>query len=339
MPTGCLRTLSTVPKARLRRLSETSVSVHGILAADLMLDNSGRHRPWDAIIPGAKDFVGMPLTWPAELQALLPPHARELLDKQRAKFVRDWEGVGAAFPDLSLDHTRGRERYRHAWLLVNSRTFYYVDAALKRRRGTTKGDHMALQPVADLFNHSDEDGCQVAFSSDGFGFRATVDYKRGDELRICYGFHGGDLLLVEYGFVMARNSWDETLLDEVLLERLDAEQKEQLDDAGFLGRYVLDRETVCHRTQVALRVLCCTAGEWMRFVNGSDDGEASQGHVDELLLELLKEYAVKVDSTIERVRRVEVGERLQREILRERWQQIRRLLDNRIESLEQETKT
>lgn len=337
MPTGCLRTLSTVPKARLHRLSELSVSVHAILAADLTLDSSGRHGPWDAIVPDAEDFTGMPLTWPVELQALLPPPARELLDKQRAKFLRDWNGVAAAFPDLGRDHTRGRERFRHAWLLVNSRTFYYVDAALKKRRGTTKDDHMTLQPVADLFNHSDEDGCHVAFSRDGFGFRATVDYKRGDEVRICYGRHGGDLLLVEYGFVMAQNCWDETLLDEVLLDRLDEEQKEQLDGAGFLGRYVLDRETVCHRTQVALRLLCCPTGEWMRFVTGNDDGEGSQGVVDALLLELLKEYAMKVDGAIERVRRLEVGERLQREILRERWQQIRKLLDARIESLEQES--
>lgn len=335
MPVGCLRTLSTVPKARLRRLSETSVSVHGILAADLTLDSSGRHGPWNAILPGVEDFAGMPLTWAAELQALLPPRARELLEKQRAKFVRDWDGVVGAFPELGRDRTRGREEYRHAWLLVNSRTFYYVDAALKRRRGTTTDDHMALQPVADLFNHGDEDGCHVAFGGDGFGFRATVDFKRGDEVRICYGRHSGDLLLVEYGFVAAQNCWDETLLDEVLLERLDEGQKERLDSVGFLGRYVLDRETVCHRTQVALRVLCCTAGEWMRFVSGSDDGEASQGVVDALLLELLREYAVKVDGAIERVRRLEVGKRLQREILGERWQQIRMLLDAMIESLGQ----
>ncbi|KAI1116693.1 SET domain-containing protein [Nemania sp. NC0429] len=352
VPTACLRTLSTVPKARVRRLTEAGVSVHGILAADLLApDSSGRHGSWDAVVPSAEDFASTPLTWPAELQALLPPGARELLEKQRAKFARDWDGVAGAFPDLLLgqdqkghhtrggsdrDRERGRERYRHAWLLVNSRTFYYLDATLKRRRGTTADDHMALQPVADLFNHGDEDGCHVAFGGDGFAFRATVDYSAGDEVRICYGRHGGDLLLVEYGFVMARNCWDEMLLDEPLLARLDAGQMERLDAAGFLGRYVLDRETVCHRTQVALRALCCAPAEWARFVDGSDHGEASQGAVDALLLDLLREYALKVDGAIERVRRLEVGEKLQREILTERWLQIRGLLDARIEGLEQE---
>ncbi|GAW21347.1 hypothetical protein ANO14919_108660 [Xylariales sp. No.14919] len=337
VPTNCLRTLSTVPKARLRRLSETGISVHGILAADLTLDKSTKYAPWDAIVPCAADLASMPLTWPAELQSLLPLHSRQLLAKQQAKFDRDWTAVAAAFPDLRMGE--GREKYRHSWLLVNSRTFYYLNAALKRRRGTTKDDHMALQPVADLFNHGDEGGCHVAFGSDGFAFRATTPYKKGDEVKICYGRHGNDFLLTEYGFVMGENCWDEALLDEVVLEKLDERQKERLEEAGFLGGYVLDRETVCHRTQVAMRLLCCKVGEWMRFVDGNDDGEASQMAVNTLLLGLLREYATKVEDTIGRIGRLEIGEQLQRDVSVERWRQIRRLLDTRIESIEQELQT
>ncbi|KAI0913042.1 SET domain-containing protein [Ustulina deusta] len=332
VPTNCLRTLSTVPKARLRKLSDTSISVHGILAADLTLDKSTKYAPWDAIVPSAADLAGMPLTWPAELQALLPPHSRGLLAKQQAKFDRDWGHVATAFPEL---RARGAE-YQHAWLLVNSRTFYYVNAALRRRRGTTKDDHMALQPVADLFNHGDEGGCHVVFGGDGFAFRATAPYARGDEVKICYGRHGGDFLLVEYGFVTGENCWDEAVLDEVVLGRLGGRQRERLEGKGFLGGYVLDRETVCHRTQVALRLLCCKVGEWMRFVDGNDDGEASQMAVDTLLLELLREYVTRVDGTMERIRRLEVGQQLQKDILVERWRQIRRLLDTRIASVERE---
>ncbi|KAI0975827.1 SET domain-containing protein [Xylaria arbuscula] len=344
VPTNCLRTLSTVPKARLRKLSETSISVHGILAADLALDKSTKYATWDAIVPSAADLASMPLTWPAELQALLPPQGQSLLGKQLAKFNRDWAHVATAFPELQAS-ARGKaktdlgDEYRHAWLLVNSRTFYYLNAALKRRRGTTKDDHMTLQPVADLFNHGDEGGCHVAFGGDGFAFRATRAYREGDEVKICYGRHGGDFLLVEYGFIMAENCWDETLLDEVILERLDERQRQRLEDAGFLGGYVLDRETTCHRTQVALRILCCKVGEWMRFVNGNDDGEASQEAVDALLLELLREYVVKVDDTIERIQGLKVGEKLQKDILVDRWRQIRQLLDTRIESVEREIQT
>ncbi|KAI0401553.1 SET domain-containing protein [Xylaria palmicola] len=338
VPTRCLRTLSTVPKARLRKLASASISVHGILAADLALDASDKYAPWDTVVPRPPDLAGMPLTWPAALGALLPPRAAELLAAQRAKLARDWAAAGAAFPELGArageGEGEGEARYGHAWLLVNSRTFYYLDAALRRRRGATRDDHMALQPVADLFNHGDQGGCHVAFGRDGFAFRATADYRAGDEVKICYGRHGGDFLLVEYGFVMRGNCWDEALLDEVVLERLDAAQRERLADAGFLGRYVLDRETVCHRTQVALRLLCCSVAAWMRFVNGSDDGEDSQEAVDALLLELLREYITRVDAILERIRGLEVGEQTQKNILIERWEQIRHLVSTRIAGLD-----
>ncbi|KAI8627823.1 SET domain-containing protein [Xylariaceae sp. FL1651] len=334
VPTQCLRSLSTVPKPRLRKLSDSRISVHGILAADLTLDKSTKYGPWNAICPQPGDFNNMPLHWAPELQALLPLRAREILAKQQAKFARDWGIVAAAFPDLGRE---GVQRFKHAWLLVNTRTFYYLNAALKRRRGATKDDHLALQPVADLFNHGDEGGCHVAFGGDGFSLRATIPYTKGDEVKICYGRHGGDMLLVDYGFVMQDNCWDEVLLDEVVLEKLDAKQRERLEDVGFLGRYVLDRERVCHRTQVALRLLCCKLGEWRKFVDGIDGGEACQAAVDQLLLGLLKGYRLKVDGTIEQIHDLQVGEQEQRGILVARWKQIRHLLNTRISSLEAET--
>ncbi|KAI1819960.1 SET domain-containing protein [Xylaria intraflava] len=353
VPTTCLRTLSTVPKSRLRKLSgdtttstatstaTTAISVHGILAADLALEKSKKYAPWSAICPRLEDLATMPLLWPRELQALLPPRARELLDNQVAKSTRDWELVAAAFPGLGSIQSAGEgsDEYRHAWLLVNSRTFYYLDAAIKRRRGLSRDDCLALMPVADLFNHTDEDGCHVAFGGDGFTFRATVPCREGEEVRICYGRHGGDFLLVEYGFVMEGNCWDEALLDEVLLERLDENARERLEAAGFLGGYVLDSATVCHRTEVALRLLCCRLGEWMRFVDGSDGGEGSRAAVDALLLEILREYRGRVASTIDKVRGLQVGERVQRDILMARWEQIARLLDTRIASLVKEQRT
>ncbi|KAI1815420.1 SET domain-containing protein [Poronia punctata] len=338
VPTNCIRTFSTVPKSRLQRLPDNA-SVHGILAADLALEQGGsKYGPWDAICPEPKDFICMPLSWEPELQALLPLRSRELVSKLEAKFTRDWAHAMIAFPQIA---EQGMDKYRHAWLLVNTRTFYYLNAALKRRRGTTREDHLALLPVADLFNHGDGEGngggcCHVAFKADGFSFRATTPYEKGDEVKICYGRHGGDFLLAEYGFVMSDNRWDETVLDEVVLERLDKSQRERLDEAGFLGGYVLDRDTVCYRTQVALRLLCCKVGEWKKFVSGADDGEASQEAVDELLLGLLRQYRMRAESRIEQVRGSKVGEQQQRDMLIERWKQIHHLLDIRITALEQD---
>ncbi|KAI1140650.1 SET domain-containing protein [Hypoxylon sp. FL0543] len=324
VPTACLRSLDTVHKPIVRHLPK-SMSVHGLLAADLALDSSSKYAAWNAVCPGPEDFNGMPLVWPRELQALLPLAARDLLAKQEAKFIRDWAAVSAAFPQR-LDEAS----YRYAWMLVNTRTFYYVNAQLKRR---IKDDHMCLQPVADLFNHGDE-GCHVAFDHDGFAIKTTKPYAVGEEVKICYGRHSGDFLLVEYGFVMDDNRWDEFLLDDVLLPRLSTQQKERLEEVGFLGKYVLDRETACYRTQVAVRQLCCGAREWKRFVDGIDDGERSQQGADQLILDVLREQKRNIKKTISEVEALNAGDKQQTEVLVKRWRQIQDLVDANIAHFE-----
>ncbi|ORY60546.1 SET domain-containing protein [Pseudomassariella vexata] len=318
VPISCLRSIGTVPHSITRKLPK-SLPIHGLLAADLALDSSPSeiYAPWNAVCPTPFDLSSMPLLWPSALQAYLPGTAKSILSKQRAKFVRDWAAVSAAFPDLD------EETYRHAWLLVNTRTFYYLNPKLRRRR---KEDRMVLQPVADLFNHA-ETGCNAAFSAVSFVVRADRAYEQGEEVRICYGRHGGDFLAVEYGFVMAENRWDEVGLDEVVMSRLSEKWRERLEEVSFLGGYVLDRETVCHRTQVALRALCCEIREWKRFVDGEDDGDGSQAKVDKLLVEMLEAYRVKIGEVVCEVQGLKEGEQEQRTMLVERWRQVDRLVE------------
>ncbi|KAJ1336048.1 protein-histidine N-methyltransferase [Microdochium nivale] len=370
IPLDCLRTLDTVPKSLVRRLPPR-ISVHGLLAADLALDNNtwSQHRAaWNAVCPKPDELSTVPLVWPRELQDLLPPAARELFGKQKVKYAKDWAEVrpvmeaAAAAASGSIQSTGQSDstqavpsgpretsddalevRYRHAWLLVNTRTFYYTNARLKKR---ARHDHLALQPVADLFNHTDDDGsgettgegaaCSVTSDYRGFRFTATRAYvAAGEEVHICYGRHGSDKLLVEYGFAMNGNRWDEVSLDEVLLAKLDDTQWAVLEEAGFLGKYVLDRDGVCHRTQVAARQLCgCKPEEWRRFVNGADDGEASQGKVDKVLLEMLREYLQMAVRAMEQIAGLGVGSQEQRDMLAARWRQIQEMLRPHIERLE-----
>ncbi|OTB02869.1 hypothetical protein M426DRAFT_74354 [Hypoxylon sp. CI-4A] len=328
VPTSCLRSIDTVRKSVIRHLPK-SISIHGLLAADLALDNSAKYAIWNAVCPTPEDFAGMPLVWPQELRALLPPAAQGLLTKQESKLIQDWAAVSAAFPD-QLDEAR----YRYAWMLVNTRTFYYVNTKLKKR---SADDHMCLQPVADLFNHGDE-GCNVAFDREGFAVKSMRSYAKDEEVKICYGRHSGDFLLVEYGFVMDDDRWDEILLDDVLLPRLSDRQKEKLDEVGFLGKYILDREAVCHRTQVALRILCCNVREWGRFVDGIDDGERSQQKVDNLILELLREQKQKAQETISQIGALGKGDVQQKEVLIKRWTQIQGLVNANVTRLEGNSK-
>jgi hypothetical protein len=264
--------------------------------------------------------------WPRDLQALLPKVAKELLQKQQTKFRRDWGMMSKAFPDIT------REVYLYNWLLVNTRSFYY---AVKPTEPLPVGDRMTLQPVADLLNHADR-GCMVSFSSDGFTVTADRKYQAGEEIYITYGGHSNDFLLTEYGFILlAQNRWDEVCLDEIILPSLSKQQKAELDDRGFLGNYMLDAETPgCHRTQVALRLLCCTPVQWRRFVDAADDREASQQKVNALLVRLLKSFVDRIQVRLEDIRQLNAGSRSQKELLRQRWEQIDKMVRQTILDLD-----
>lgn len=399
-----------MPKSLSRRLPR-DISVHGLLAADLALDSSDTYAAWNAVCPTPADFASMPLHWPPALQELLPGPARALLARQRAKVERDWAAASKLFlssspfppsssspPDANggdnndpdkktkgkeeaaaADASEKKQRFVHAWLLVNTRTFYHESPRLRRR---AKEDRMVLQPVADLFNHAGSriGWCHVAFDAASFTVRADRRYAAGDEVRICYGRHGGDLLLVEYGFVLGsggsdeeeeeedgggnwleENCWDEVGLDDVLVPRLSDSAKDKLSEVGFLGGYVLDAGTVCYRTQVALRALCCLpAGreeEWRRFIEDGEDADAArQGEVDRVFVGLLEEYrAQTIEKTVAKVAamdgdgdgdEVEGGNgseksssstKAQRELLCKRWRHVDRLVRITIERLTGET--
>lgn len=352
VPCAALRTRDTVPPSIARHLPK-DMTVHGLLAADLALNqaqNATKYAPWDAVVPSWDDIqCSMPLTWPRALQALLPPAARHLLDKQRKKFDKDWEIVSGAFPFPTGDGDSGvrpscaRDDYLCAWLLVNTRTFYFVTPHTER---LPKEDHMALQPVADLFNHTDAGGCHVAFDhTDSYSFHTRRAYDKGEEVHISYGSHHNDFLLAEYGFVLARNHWDEVCLDEVVLPALSRRQREDLEDVGFLGNYVIDEDTVCHRTQVALRLLLTglrdglSLEEWRRFVNGLDDGERSQRRVDAVLVPLLEDCVSEVADKMEEVKCLgfdpgsQTLDESRKALLLRRWEQIGNLVGQTIKRL------
>ncbi|KAG8167521.1 hypothetical protein KVR01_003210 [Diaporthe batatas] len=361
VPVSALRTKDTVPTAIVTSLPK-DVTVHGLLAADLALNqaaNDTTYSKWQAVVPTVQDIqLSMPLTWPASLQSILPAGTSHLLDKQRAKFDKDWDTVSAAFPIEARAKAKGgkvrkectRDEYLYAWLLVNTRTFYFVTPKTEK---LPKGDHMVLQPVADLFNHTDRDGCDVTFNhAESFAFRTTRDYEKGDEVHISYGSHSNDFLLVEYGFILAQNHWDEVRLDEdVIMPALSRRQREELEDVGFLGNYVLDSDTLCHRTQVALRQMAVTGryggltmDEWRKFVSGLDDGEKNQAKVDAQAVSLLKKYEATIKSKEKELKKVRIRDEdgneemneSRKETLLRRWGQIRKLVRTTIERLEDE---
>lgn len=321
IPASALRHAKTVPPELIRRLPK--ITIHGLLAADHVLSDPTYLAPWNSVLPTLSDFQEThPMTWDPALQALLPPAAASLLQNQYRKFDLDWGLVSKAYPDIE------KEKYHYAWLIVNTRTFFWTFPDVRKKLKTD--DCMALSPFADYFNHAAE-GCHVDFDASGFTVASDRDYAEGEEVYISYGCHSNDFLLAEYGFVMEDNRWDQVSLDEPILESLSEENQQRLKDEGFLGGYVLDGDGVCYRTQVAVRIGLVSENRWRMFLGGLDGGDKDQGGVDEVLRGLIGGYVLKAKGKADEVRREGAGLAEQRLTLEQRWLQIIRSLEAQLE--------
>ncbi|KID89344.1 SET domain protein [Metarhizium guizhouense ARSEF 977] len=317
VPVNMLRTLKNTPQPILHSLKGSTV--HAILATSLCLETDPEFTTWRAVFPTEDDIrTCMPLSWPSELQHLLPPNAKALLAKQKTKFDTDWALVTAAYPSIS------RTQFLYSWHLVNSRTFYHITRATEK---LPKADHMVLQPVADLFNHS-PDGCKVAFDDASFIITTTHPVEQGDELFIRYGSHSNDFLLVEYGFTLpgAMNPWDEICLDDHLCPLFTKRQKAELEDTGFWGRYMLDSETACYRTHTALRMLCCSYTQWRDVLDGLRDEDVDRDAVNDKLVQVLRACDKDLRSKLTELERCTAGNEVSRSTLKERWLQMGELV-------------
>ena len=259
-----MRTLDNTAASIVRRLP-SSASVHCILTVSLLLDTSAFLTAWKSVMPSSSDLLAsMPIAWPSSLQKLLPCGASKALNRQRSKFAQDWCMVQSTFPEVAHDD------FLHAWLLVNTRSFHHSTRATKHRASR---DQMILQPIADLFNHDAlGPGCRVSFGAAGFSVYADRPYEAGEEVIFSYGRHPNDTLLVDYGFVVPEgNPWDEILVDDCVMPLLSPERQDWLQEHNLLGRYIVDTEKCCYRTDAAIRASLLTKSRWTRFVAGEPD--------------------------------------------------------------------
>lgn len=323
MPLRVLRRLESVSR-RVREKLPADTTIQGLLAADLALDKSPFFKPWKAVLPNMKDFeAGIPMLWPRELSDLLPLESRDNLRKREEGFQSGWSVFRDAFPEVPY------EEYTYAWMVVNTRTFYNETPETLKYPWE---DRLALIPVADLFNHSD-DGCKVYYSPNAYHIVADRAYKKGEELFISYSRHSNDYNLLEYGFIPDENPSDDVYIDDVVFPKLSKSHKEELKKRDLLGEYPLDPSTEeFRRTQGVLRLLCCTTKQFHEFLDGKEKGRFVQDRVDAYLVGLLEELLS--DVVVRRLQQIEelkVGREDQRALLAKRWMQIEELVRKKIE--------
>ncbi|KAI9784718.1 MAG: hypothetical protein M1816_000721 [Peltula sp. TS41687] len=148
VPVSTLITASLVSADVRRKLGR--ITVHGLLAAILTLDAQrpkSTWQEWRAVWPSRQDFKDtIPLLWESQWPELLPPGAKEILRGQIRKSDKDFKLVLKAFPEVA------KEDYLYHWLVVNSRSFYYIIPGMMK---LPPSDCMALCPFMDYFNHAE----------------------------------------------------------------------------------------------------------------------------------------------------------------------------------------
>ncbi|ESZ89636.1 hypothetical protein SBOR_9985 [Sclerotinia borealis F-4128] len=330
--------LVRVPIKALRKATDVSsqyselapdVAVHSLLALSL---ESLLGPEWKAVLPSNQDMhTSMPLFWDPYLQELLPCPAQTLLEAQKKKITSTWTVFCKAFHKPPINY--GEFMYNYS--IVNSRTFYYLSPTIKSSKlQPQKEDRLALNPFADYMNHSSQPTVNAALSRAGYTLTASQPIKQGSEVHISYGSHNNDFLLVEYGFILDDNRWDEVTLDPWITPLLTSDQEEYLKDMGFLGNYLLDRDTICYRTQVALRIFCLPLGRWRRFVDGLEGEEVSQKAAEKILMRVLMAGKTAAMETIKRIGESRAGLDDQRDTLNRRWMQIVLLLERALNRIE-----
>ncbi|KAI9652576.1 MAG: hypothetical protein M1831_006679 [Alyxoria varia] len=231
-------TLIHVPSTAILTVSPSdcfsrNISVHHALAQTLV-DRAKEFKPWLDVMPSYEDLEGcMPVLWTEELAQRLPCAARAYLAKQRTKLDRDTQEFMKLPTRRNAETTAPRseqalKEYKRAWLLVNTRSFYwdYPTSAStsgagvtgkrdgngekpRRKNARTKSgrngkmktlerdDCMALCPFIDFFNHEEGAGGD---SGAGREIKAAVSFNHmGFVVTANRHYEKGEEIHVTYG--------------------------------------------------------------------------------------------------------------------------------------------
>lgn len=322
IPIEAIHSLDSISKNVANKLP-VNMSLHGSLAADLALHHNGSVR-WTKSVPQWSDFEAtLPYLWPEPLQRLLPVEAKDILTKQSTMFERDWGMFRNAFVETS------KQDYLYAWLIVNSRSFYYETPDTLR---FPWHDRLALLPAADLFNHAGT-GCSVSYSIESYTITTDRPYRKGDELYTSYGNHSNDYLLAEYGFLLKDNQWDKLCLNDVILPKLNSRHKAEMSENGHTGNLMLHDDSKKHDDiWVALRLLCSVDSQWQNYIDGEEDTEGTLAKAIASLPPLLEEFLVTIQGIQSEIQSLQVGKHCQKTLLAQRWDEIEAMVRRAIET-------
>ncbi|KAJ2220464.1 hypothetical protein IWW45_009095 [Coemansia sp. RSA 485] len=212
-----------------------TLSEHQSLTCWLYTESEKRARSeWHMYIDSLpRDFASVPLftlsgTVPASNIAMdtreaswimghLPYSVQQKVGEQHERLYRDWVSTCRFLEELGLEALVAWRRYVWAWLAVNTRCIHLGQPASSK-------DSMALAPILDFLNHSEQADVTTFYDSKSsqFVIRTNRPFRKGQEVFISYGPHDNRFMLLEYGFVLRQNPYQVLELDHAVCAWVDA---------------------------------------------------------------------------------------------------------------------
>ncbi|XP_043927970.1 SET domain-containing protein 4-like [Protopterus annectens] len=127
-----------------------------------------------------------------------------------------------------------------------------------------------------------------------YEIKATLPYKRYDQVFICYGPHDNHRLLLEYGFVSSNNPHSVVYIEKDVIfaclskkDKQIAQKMSILKEHGFLENLTFDFDGPSWRLFTALKLLCLEPEEFNLWKNVLHGASVSEGN-EKKRLELAK---------------------------------------------------
>ncbi|XP_075054330.1 SET domain-containing protein 4 [Mixophyes fleayi] len=208
---------------------------------------AGDQSPWKPYLDVLPTAYDCPVYWEPELVNYLPEPIKERAKEQQRAVRELYSSALPFFSSLQSLFSESTENVLHydavrwAWCTVNTRTVYMKHA--QRDCFSAEQDVYALAPYLDLLNHSPGVQVEAAFSQERrcYEIRTKVQYKKYDQVFICYGHHDNQRLLLEYGFIAAGNPHQSVYVTrDVILQNVSSADKQLqkkwslLKENGFL---------------------------------------------------------------------------------------------------------
>ncbi|KAM9201241.1 SET domain-containing protein 4 isoform 2-T3 [Dugong dugon] len=288
LPESCLLTTDTVIRSYLGTyVTKWKPPPSPLLALCSFLvseKHAGDQSPWKPYLETLPKTYTCPVCLERKVVNLLPRPLRAKAQEQRAHVQEFFTSSRDFFFSLQPLFSEAVESiftysaFLWAWCTVNTRAVY-----LRHRQlgcFSAEPDTCALAPYLDLLNHSPDVQVKAAFNEQTrcYEIIAASSCRKHEEVFICYGPHDNHRLLLEYGFVSARNPHACVYVSrDVLVKYLPSTDKQMnkkiaiLKDHGFIENLTFGWDGPSWRLLTALKLLCLEAGEftcWKKVLLG-----------------------------------------------------------------------